>query len=65
MKPITNTRDLIETLNKMDYEQSQFDRDFGSMRILVRDPDCNAYRELNAHVARMSNEYYLVLDLNK
>lgn len=65
MNPITNTRDLIETLNKMDYEQSQFDRDFGSMRILVRDPDCNVYRELNAHVATMGNEYYLVLDLNK
>lgn len=65
MEPITNTRNLIATLSKMDYEQNQLDRDFGRMKILVRDPDCNAYTKLHPHVARMGNEYYLVLDLNQ
>ena len=59
--------DVIEVIKELMSKESTaktFGVNLNELNVIFRDPKCNAYNKVNAHIAVMNGKYVLMVDLN-
>ena len=59
--------DVVEVIKELVTKESvakSFGINLNELNVIFRDPKCNAYNKVNAHIANMGGKYVLMVDLN-
>lgn len=59
--------DVVEVIKELVTKESvakSFGINLNELNVIFRDPECNAYNKVNAHIANMGGKYVLMVDLN-
>lgn len=59
--------DVVEVIKELTSKESvakNFDINLNELNVIFRDPKCNVYNKVDAHIANMGGKYVLMVDLN-